>query len=219
MFDPHDDGGTNPAAGRRDKWGRRIALLLFVAVVFLAGLYIGTSFYTVRPTHRPIAGAPAPAASEGRERGSPEAVVPQPPSAPKAELDAAAAPTVAERVVGPAAAKLTSSEIEDLRARGDARLRSGDVTAARALYQACAIAGDGTAALRLGQTFDPAFLRRSGLRGVPGDLGQAAYWYRRGQELGNGEAAFLLRETEIDARTRWNAGAPAHRPRRSPASE
>ena len=118
------------------------------------------------------------------------------------------------------ATKLTAAEIEALMARGDARLRDGDVMAARALYQSCAVAGYGTAALRLGQTFDPAFLDRTNLRGINGDLGQAAYWYRRGQELGNTEAAYLLRETEIAARTRWNGtirlpARPVERRRRS----
>ena len=202
-----DDGGGTAALARRDKWGRRIALLLFVAVAFLAGAFVWASFTGRRQQPAPPVPLPASAADDASG------------AAPPAETPASASVAPPPRLAPPVAANLTPSEIEALMARGDARLRSGDVTAARALYQACAVAGDGTAALRLGQTFDPAFLGRAGLRGVPGDLGQAAYWYRRGQELGNGEAAFLLRETEIGARSRWNAGAPAHRPRRSPPSE
>jgi hypothetical protein len=77
-------------------------------------------------------------------------------------------------------------------ARGDALLGSGDFAAARLFYRRGADRGDGTAALRLGETFDPAFLRQAGLGVVAGDATTALYWYRRARELGNGDADLLL---------------------------
>ena len=92
---------------------------------------------------------------------------------------------------GPAgAAALTSSpsylsaaEISELLAQGDARLQSGDVTSARLFYERAADAGDGRGAMRLGATFDPAFLQRAGLRNVQGDAAQAQSWYSRALDL------------------------------------
>ena len=69
-------------------------------------------------------------------------------------------------------------------ARGDGFLSAGDIASARPFYERAADAGDGPAALRLGATFDPAFLGRVGVRGIPGDPDQASSWYRRARELG-----------------------------------
>jgi TPR repeat protein len=76
--------------------------------------------------------------------------------------------------------------------RGDAFLAAGDLTSARLFYQYATDAGDGAAALRLGQTFDPAFLQKANFTPLHGDPKQAAYWYRRALELGNTEAKVLL---------------------------
>jgi TPR repeat protein len=78
-------------------------------------------------------------------------------------------------------------------ARGDAVLSTGDIASARLFYQRGAEGGDPAAALRLGETFDPAFLARAGMATVPGDAKKAAFWYRRASELGIGGAALLLR--------------------------
>ncbi len=99
---------------------------------------------------------------------------------------------------------LTPAEAAELAARGDALIRAGETEAARRLYQRAALAGNGTAALRLGQTFDPAFRRRAHRHSPPSDLGQAVYWYRQAQDLGNVEVEPLLRRAEIAARSRWN---------------
>jgi TPR repeat protein len=79
---------------------------------------------------------------------------------------------------------MTAAKIAKLLARGDAFVFMGDIAAARAFYQRAADAGDGQAALRVGATFDPAFLSRAGLRGTLGDPVQARSWYRRGLDLG-----------------------------------
>jgi TPR repeat protein len=50
------------------------------------------------------------------------------------------------------------------------------------------------AALRLGETFDAAFLERAHLGWVPSDPEKAVSWYRRARDLGNLEAAILLEE-------------------------
>ncbi len=76
--------------------------------------------------------------------------------------------------------------------RGDALFMTGDVTSARLFYECGAVGGSGVAALRLGATFDPAFLAKAGWGQVPSDLGKARYWYRRASELGNSDAGILL---------------------------
>jgi TPR repeat protein len=71
---------------------------------------------------------------------------------------------------------------------GDAMLRNADLTSARLFYERAAAGGDGRAALRLGATFDPAFLDRAGLRNVKGDAAEARLWYGRALDLGMAEA-------------------------------
>jgi len=78
-------------------------------------------------------------------------------------------------------------------ARGDRFWGLGDVAAARLLYERAVDAGDGQAALRLGQTFDPAFLEQAHLRHVQADADMALSWYRRAREFGVGDAERLLK--------------------------
>jgi len=78
-----------------------------------------------------------------------------------------------------------SAEIAALVSRGDGFLRAGDITSARLFYERAADAGNASAALRLGATFDPGFLSRAGIRGIPGDTTQAASWYRRARSGGS----------------------------------
>jgi TPR repeat protein len=59
------------------------------------------------------------------------------------------------------------------------------MVSARLFYERAAGGGDGGAALRLGATFDPGFLSRTGVRGAAGDPTQASSWYRRALDLGN----------------------------------
>ena len=87
------------------------------------------------------------------------------------------------------------SEIEAkaLVSHGDALLGVGDLTSARLFYRYGADLGDGAAALRLGETFDPAFLRLAGLGPMAGDPRKALYWYRRAHDLGNRDANLLTK--------------------------
>jgi len=56
------------------------------------------------------------------------------------------------------------------------------------------------AALRLGGTFDPAFLMRARIGRVQGDVSAALYWYRKARDLGNVDAEILLKNMENTAR-------------------
>src|SRR4051794_7557219 len=75
--------------------------------------------------------------------------------------------------------------------RGDALLSSGDITSARLFYERAAEAGNAEAALRLGEIYDPAFLRRSRFQ-AKADSSRASFWYGRARELGSTEAEILL---------------------------
>jgi TPR repeat protein len=89
--------------------------------------------------------------------------------------------------------RFSAAETAALLARGDALLSTGDITSARLFYERAADAGAGLAAVRLGETFDPAFLDRAHFRSARGDPAQAASWYRRAQDLGVTDAEVLLK--------------------------
>ncbi len=80
--------------------------------------------------------------------------------------------------------------------RGDALISRADIASARLYYQRAADAGNAQGALRLGETYDPAFLTIMGARERSGDLSIAAKWYRRAVELGAVEARVLLERSE-----------------------
>ena len=114
-----------------------------------------------------------------------------PPASPGLSNEQPAAP------VPPAAGPhLSTEEIAELLARGDTLLRRGDIASARLFYERAANAGDGRAALRMGATFDPAFLGRDVLRGVLGDTAEARLWYQRARDLGEAEAERRLKSFE-----------------------
>jgi hypothetical protein len=89
-------------------------------------------------------------------------------------------------------ARLSAAEISALRARGDALFASGDIISARLFYERAADAGDGQAALQLGETYDPAFLKRAGIIGIRGDSTTAKHWYQGASALGASQAQVLL---------------------------
>jgi hypothetical protein len=116
-----------------------------------------------------------------------------PPGAPPTEVAAMAAaasppatqatePTPGREPVS-AKLRLPPEEVIALLARGDSFLARKDISSARLLYERAADAGDGRAALKLGRTFDPAFLYFSQVA-VRGDRAVAEFWYRRARELG-----------------------------------
>lgn len=109
-------------------------------------------------------------------------------------------------------ATLTSEGTADLLARGDAQLAIRDFGSARLFYERAANAGDGQAALRLGETYDPAFLTVTGFEGAQPNAASAAYWYLRADKLGAPDAQHLLRTLAADlgltTRARDNSRKP-----------
>src|SRR5207248_6463138 len=90
--------------------------------------------------------------------------------------------------------KLTPTEIKTLVERGSMFVGSGDLPSARRLYERAAKAGNPQAAIYLGETYDPAFLKRARFgKSVRGHLGSAVYWYRRARALGSNEADEMLK--------------------------
>jgi TPR repeat protein len=108
--------------------------------------------------------------------------------------------------------RLPPTEIAALLARGDALFAHGDISSARLFYERAADAGEGRAALRLGNTFDPAFLEFAHLH-MRGDLAMAESWYGRARKLGETEAEILLttgqRHDQIEAIAAQHKIAPA----------
>jgi len=85
--------------------------------------------------------------------------------------------------------KLTSTEIKTLVENGTMLVGSGDLPSARRLYERAAEAGDSQAAIYLGETYDPAFLKRARFgKNARGHLDSAVYWYRRARDLGSKKA-------------------------------
>jgi TPR repeat protein len=126
----------------------------------------------------PSARSTAPASSDGLA-----------PAAGPAAVPAAAARPPSERPP-------SSTDISLILARGDSLFGVGDIASARLFYERVADAGDGQAALRLGETYDPAFLERAQLR-VQGDRAQGVFWYRRARDLGASEAEILLKGAQV----------------------
>jgi hypothetical protein len=94
-------------------------------------------------------------------------------------------------------ARLTGEEVKALITRGDEMLGSDDVTSARLFYERAADAADARAALRLGESYDPAFLAGARLSPTMANIPLAAQWYRRAGELGAPEADTMLRALAI----------------------
>ena len=118
-----------------------------------------------------------------------------PPTAATAPIAASNAETTVQPPVS-VDPRLPAKEMAALLARGDALLSIGDVASARLFYERAADAGGGLAAVRLGETFDPIFLDRIHLHGVPADPGAALSWYRRARDLGATNAEVLLKALE-----------------------
>jgi hypothetical protein len=137
--------------------------------------------------------------------GAPEPpITPEsPPAAVAAPISPQPEPVIAGYAPAPAAqsaeARLRPEEVAALLMRGDALFGSGNVVSARLYYERAAEGGDAQAALRLGETYDSAFLARAHLNGVLGDAAAAARWYRYARGLGAVEAEILLNSvTAID---------------------
>lgn len=134
---------------------------------------------TLAEASAPATVAAVAVASES-ELPAPTRVVPEIAAAPPG----AGAATVAKPAPKPA----DPSAAKTLLGEGDEQMAKGDIAAARLFYRAAVEKGSGTAALRLGNSYDPAFLKRLGVLGMQGDAAEAASWYRRARELGDPDA-------------------------------
>jgi len=144
-----------------------------------AAAAIGSSSVNVN-----LAAAPPSAAPAGETTPEPMATSAEHPgatSAPRAIPEPATQPVAG----GP---RLPAAETAALVARGDSFLAAGDIASARLFFERAADSGDSRAAMRVAVTYDAAFLDRAGLHGLRGDPEQAALWYRRARELGEGKA-------------------------------
>jgi hypothetical protein len=119
------------------------------------------------PQPRVIAAVPPPPAPEGTRPGA----------AALNALSPAAAP-----------ARGDASDQQGLLDAGDARLADGDIASARLYYERAAEAGNARAARVLGNSYDPIFLVRWGVRGMNSDNEEAARWYQLAGALGDSEA-------------------------------
>lgn len=153
---------------------------------------------TVAATQPP----PAPAAADATavEPPSLPPVVTRNASAQMAAIEPSAAQPTEASGVAPALAAAPDSaparEAARLLVRADQLLALGDVASAREFFELAADAGDATASYKLGQTYDPLFLRQAPVRGIAADLVKAIAWYRRAAEAGSSEAAQRLAQLE-----------------------
>ena len=126
------------------------------------------------PEPSPPASKPAAPAFE-TARGSSVAAPALPANETPQSSSVAAVPAAAAQV-------LSVGQITELLTRGDTFLHAGDLTSARLFYERAADAGDREAAMRMGASFDPAFLDRVGLH-ARGDAAKALFWYRHALDL------------------------------------
>jgi TPR repeat protein len=117
-------------------------------------------------------------------------------SAVSANAAVPAANSRAATALAPPASGLSDAHNTELLDHGDSLLRNGDVASARLFYERAADAGDGRAALRLGATFDPAFLSRLGLGTLQANPAEARSWYSRARDLGGVDAKRQLNSLE-----------------------
>jgi hypothetical protein len=156
------------------------------------------------PVAAPEAAAPAPSPVDTTPAAAelpPSAVAPVAPDAPTqlAAVEAVASPPAQITPAAPAAAapaalprSSPASEAVPLLARADQLLASGDMASAREFFELAADAGSAAASYRLGQTYDPLFLRQAAVRGVAANPEKAVTWYRRAAAAGSSEAAARL---------------------------
>lgn len=158
-----------------------------------------TSVATLTPGLAAASSPPSVAAETQPPRVAPIST-PEANATISASLPSTTAPLPAEAAQmprpAPASSPLVAAEAAELVERGDTLFAAGDVASARLFYERAADAGEAQAALRLGESFDPAFLEQARGRNGRGDLGMAKIWYRRARELGSAGAEILLKSLE-----------------------
>lgn len=155
---------------------------------------------------------PAPAAKPSdqitpttRDRGAAQgqARAPLAPSAAATPADATASQpethnAAAATTVAPAAAanapeaRLDRETVALLIKRGAQFIDAGDFASARVVLRRAAESGNPDAALAMAATYDPAALKRLGVKGLAPDAEKARLWYEKARQLGSQEAPQLL---------------------------
>jgi len=132
----------------------------------------------------------APAAPRETSSVATELAIPSP--APPRTSSAGRSPIVATPPAQRPAPQIGREAIAMLLKQGEQFVSVGDVAAARTLFERAAEAGDGNAALALGATYDPAILRKLGVRGIAPDADKAQYWYQKARDYGSPETPTWL---------------------------
>ena len=150
------------------------------------------------PTAAPALAETAPPADPTAAPASAETAPPANPIAlpASAETGRQAVPAAVTADKARAPLPLPAERITALLTRGDAFVRTRDIASARLFYERAADAGNGRAALRMGESFDRAFLDSIGIYRMISDRQLALSWYRRARDLGDTEAAQLLHKLE-----------------------
>ena len=105
-----------------------------------------------------------------------------------------AATTAAASAPIPSATELDKETIALFIKRGEQFIDAGDFASARVVLRRAAEAGDQKAALAMAGTYDPAALKRLGVKGMAPDPERARYWYQKARSLGSPEAPNLLKQ-------------------------
>ncbi len=140
--------------------------------------------------------APAPAATIAQVPAVAAAAAPpvvRQPGASPTSIPPSAPPAPAPFARPPTTAKLSPEMVAALLRHGQTLLEQGNVSAARLVYERAAAADSGPGATGAGKTYDPAILASIDARGLQGDAGRAANWYRKGIALGDSEAGARLK--------------------------
>jgi hypothetical protein len=113
--------------------------------------------------------------------------------APETRSLAAVASAAPAKEETPTAAKLDEETIALLIKQGEQFISAGDFASARVVFRRAAEAGNREAALAMAGTYDPAALKRLGVKGLAPDPEQARIWYEKARRLGSTEAPQLLK--------------------------
>jgi hypothetical protein len=204
---------------RRRVSGFEVGSLLFPAITAIVGTAtVGSLFaaaFTLQmqwmPAQHPAVTSPPPAGAEPANSAG-TAAKPLPPVIHRAALAPALLPP---RIAAPPPEKSLPPTVRFALAEGDARFADGNTRGARFFYQQAFDAGEAEGALRMGETFDPAFLPVDRLRLVQADPQVAAFWYRRAVALGAAEAKQRLDYLKIEAHDeRTTTDTPSNQSRR-----
>jgi hypothetical protein len=120
------------------------------------------------------------------------------PASPAASPPPTAAPPRIAAVPASSAASPPPAIVRFAMAQGDASFADGEVSAARFYYLQAVDAGDADAAVRIGETFDPAFLTRGRSRRALANREAARFWYWRALDLGATRAKQRLENLETE---------------------